>query len=191
MKSRENTRLCIISFDFLQPRRASQARKTRFFRELYGYTQRIKRRLKDGQVIVNTYHYPGLLDQIQHIKLGRSVFAVQPGFQDSIIALLQSYEEVAFYHFIGWLPNILWPSMEDNRSQLVNRLISGFGYISVLLVIEQTNGSSSELGLLDYGFDADYLNVALEVLEQKQFVIRTDRGIELTKKGKAIVGILS
>ncbi len=90
--SHDVRRVYVISFDFKQPKGSSQARKTRFFRELYGYTQQVKQELKDGEIVTRTYHYPGVLDQIPYVKLGKSVIAVQPGTEEAILKLLDAFD---------------------------------------------------------------------------------------------------
>ena len=107
--------LRVFSFDFHQPAHSDQSRKTRFFRHLYGYTQRIKRRLKDGQVTTYSYHYPGILDQIPHIKLGKSVFGILPGTESLVLDLFQSYNEVIVHQFIGMIPIPIWLSTGSKK----------------------------------------------------------------------------
>lgn len=190
MLDAEHMRLSVISFDFHQPRHTNQSRKTRFFRELYGYTQRIKRRLKDGRVIVSNYHYPGILDQQPHIKLGRSVLGVQPGTEDSIIELLQSYNEIAFYQFIGWIPKRAWLE-KDDKSFLASYLITRFGFFSILVLIDKTGEKMSQTDLQSYGFDLKYIKQALSYLTEKLLLVDEANVLQLTKSGTSLIKLLS
>ena len=52
------------------------ARRTAFYRKLFGFSSRVERVNKDGSTKIHTYATPGLLDEIPHAKLGKSVIAV-------------------------------------------------------------------------------------------------------------------
>jgi hypothetical protein len=184
--SDETKRVCVISFDFKQKKEKSQARKTRFFRELYGYSQQVKQQLKDGQVIIRNYHYPGVLDQIPHIKLGRSVLAVNPGDENTIINLLRKFDEVLFYNFIGWLPANLW-SKESNEDSKVSKLITTYGFHSILIQIQQHGGTSQYSDLLDAGYDMEYIRKATQYLTTKELIVRDNDNLVLSLKGKQIL----
>jgi hypothetical protein len=180
-------RLCVISFDFKLPRGANQARKTRFFRQLYGYRQQVKQQLKSGQVVTRTYHYAGLLDQVPHIKLGKSVLAVRPGTEEPILKLLRTFDEVMFYHFIGWIPISLWPGSQENEVIVASKLIDQFGYLSLLVVLNQLGGITHETSLLDHGFDTSFIHVALGYLIRRGYLIKTPEKIECTRSGENLV----
>jgi hypothetical protein len=180
-------RAYVISFDFKQPKGASQARKTRFFRELYGYTQQIKQELKSGEVVTRTYHYPGVLDQIPYVKLGKSVLAVQPGTEENILKLLSSFEEVVFYSFIGWLPVSLWPTKMDKMNAFATNLIGTHGYYSILLQVKNMGGTVQDSSLIDVGFDTGFISQAIEYLTTKELLDESQGTLTLTTKGKEVL----
>lgn len=181
-------RVCIISFDFKQQKGANQTRKTRFFRELYGYTQQVKQKLKDGEVIFRTYHYPGVLDQIPYIKLGRSVLAVKPDNEKSIIQLLRAFDEVVFYTFIGWLPMSIWSIKDEPETSIINNLIASYGYLSILVHLQRHGAQDSTTStLLDEGFDSSYLNRAVQYLTDSNLLVETSGKLSLTSKAQKLV----
>ncbi len=184
--SNETRRVCVISFDFKQRKGGNQARKTRFFRELYGYTQQVKQQLKDGEVIVRNYHYPGVLDQIPHIKLGRSVLAVNPGDENTVINLLRKFDEVLFYNFIGWLPKDLW-SKNVNENSEASQLIATYGFHSILIQIQQLGGTLQYSDLLDAGYDMEYIREATQYLIAKELLLEDNNNLALSLKGKQIL----
>jgi hypothetical protein len=181
----------VISFDFKQPKGVSQARKTRFFRELYGYTQQVKQQLKGGETVVRKYHYPGVLDQIPYIKLGKSVVAVQPGTETSLLQLLRAFEEVIFYAFIAWLPLSLWPMEKNEETGRVNSLIGTYGYYSILFQVQQMGGTITDSLLLDAGFDIGFISHAIDHLTTRKLLTKTQDTLRLTDKGHQIITNLS
>ena len=184
----ELRRVSIVSFDFRQ-QGPSQARKTRFFRELYGYTQQIKQELKSGKVVTRTYHYAGLLDQTPHVKLGKSVFGLRPGTEGDILRLMQSYDEVLYYNFIGWLPAKMWPE-SDERVVEMNRLIDRFGSLSILIALQQLGGKVHRTQLLETGFDLDYAQKAIKYLQAQDWIEEEKDKVILTKNGELVVNRL-
>jgi hypothetical protein len=67
----QNTLACVFSFDV----KFTGAKRTQFYRKLFGFVGRVKHTGTKGQ---KTYAYatPGLLSSIPHIRLGKSVIAV-------------------------------------------------------------------------------------------------------------------
>ena len=179
----DEKRVSVISFDFRQHKGSSQSRKTRFFRELYGYTQQVKQQLKSGDVIVRTYHYPGVLDQVEYTKLGKSVLAVHPGTEDSIIKLFRAFDEVEYYNFIGWLPTSIWPMRKEPDTTTASKLIAIYGYLSILVYMRtygKEDATYSEL--LDEGFDMNYISHAVQYLSDRKLLITTTDALRLTRK---------
>lgn len=73
MEAREKATLArVFSFDV----KFTGARKTLFYRRLFGYSSSTKRELKDGTKKTYTHVAQGLLGVIPHAKLGKSVIAV-------------------------------------------------------------------------------------------------------------------
>jgi hypothetical protein len=62
----------VFSFDV----KFTGAKRTAFYRKLFGYSSRAERMGKDGSTKIHTYSTPGLLNEIPHAKLGKSVIAV-------------------------------------------------------------------------------------------------------------------
>ena len=184
----DEKRVSVISFDFRQHKGSSQARKTRFFRELYGYTQQVKQQLKSGDVITRTYHYPGVLDQVEYTKLGKSVLAVHPGTEDSIIKLFRAFDEVEYYNFIGWLPTSIWPTRRVINTATASELIAVYGYLSILVHM-RTNGKEDTTysDLLDAGFDLNYINQAAHYLSNRSLLKTTKDTLRLTSKAQQLL----
>ncbi|MBU5574969.1 MAG: hypothetical protein QXF15_00485 [Candidatus Aenigmatarchaeota archaeon] len=67
-KSRQGTAI-IISFDIKTEKFSSPSEKSKFFEELYGRRQIIKKENK-----VYEYYRKGLLDEINHLRVTNSVF---------------------------------------------------------------------------------------------------------------------
>ena len=183
-------RLCIVSFDFKQPKGSNQARKTRFFRELYGYTQQVKQLLKSGKEVTRTYHYSGIMDQLPFVKLGKSVLGVQPGTEDPILELLNKFDEVDYYSFIGWVPSAIWAFAEDDNVLMASKLIARLGYLSVLYVLKKFGGITQVYELHKFGFDSDYINQALTNLEKSGLIIQNQDVIQCTDTGETVATIL-
>lgn len=186
----ELCRLCIFSFDYVQPRQADQARKTRFFRRLYGQTQLVRRRLRDGRTVSYTYRYPGILAEVPHVRLGKSVFGVRPGTEHPVLDLLESFEEVSFYKFTGWVPTRMW--QQTNRKLLIvtSSLIARFGYLSVLLVVARRGEPVMADDLIDFGFDADFVVAASNYLQQNGLLATRQEGLYCTARGSALAQTL-
>ena len=188
MSSASMRRVSVISFDFRQPKGSTQSRKTRFFRELYGYTQQIKQRLKSGEIVTRTYHYSGILDQIPHIKLGKSVLGVQPGKEQQILKLLRSFDEILFFSFMAWLPASLWPGTKS--TMVASNLIERYGYLSMLFTLNELGTGVKETTLIEHGFDFEYIDQAERYLLEKGYVMKTDIGLECTQSGEDVVNVL-
>jgi hypothetical protein len=182
--------LCVFSFDYIQPRQGDQGRKTRFFRRLYGQTQLVNRRLRDGRTVSYTYHYPGVLAELPHVKLGRSVFGVRPGTEGSVLDLFESFEEVAFYRFTGWLPVRMWQLANRKPLIVTSSLIARFGYLSVLLTTAWRGGSVSNADLVDSGFDAEYIAAASNYLQKHGLLGSKPEVFYCTARGRALVQTL-
>jgi len=190
LKSSNFHRLSIISFDFKQPAQSNQARKTRFFRSLYGYTQHVKRRSRNGQIIEYSYHYPGLLDQLPYFKLGKSVFGVRPGHEFSILELLDKFQEITYHQFIGWINIPEWSEFNHRDYLRISQLIHDFGFLSILIVLKQHNQTISNSDLLELGFDSKYIDLATEFLKERDLLDFDDDVYVLTSKGSLIVKTL-
>jgi hypothetical protein len=176
----------VFSFDYIQARQTEQGRKTRFFRRLYGQTQLVKRHLHDGRTVSYSYHYPGILDELPHVRLGKSVFGVQPGTEGPVLDLFESLEEVVFYHFTGWLPVRLWQLANRKPLMAASSLIGHFGYLSVLLAVARNGGSVSRSDLMDSGFDAEYLTAAWNYLQGHGLLRSKPEGFQCTPRGTTI-----
>ena len=69
-KKGSNTAI-LISFDINSQKFESLSERSKFFEELYGRKQVIKREKK-----VYKYHREGLMDEVPHIKVDNSVFII-------------------------------------------------------------------------------------------------------------------
>lgn len=183
MQDSHHFRLSIFSFDFKQTTQSNQARKTRFFRSLYGYTQRVRRQLKDGQVNSYSYHYPGILDEQPHVKLGKSVFGVIPGNEGAILELFSSFEELTYYNFIGYvLESDCQPIVAEMKST-ASREIMTHGYLSVLLIAAQHDGTILRTNLNQLGFDDSYIDSAIAYLLAYELVNEVSSSVVCTQRG--------
>jgi len=191
MRVNNTKRLWIVSFDFKQPKGSNQARKTRFFRELYGYTQQVKQLLKGGKEVTRTYHYSGIMDQLPFVKLGKSVLGVQPGTEGPILELLHKFDEVDYYIFIGWVPSAIWTVVEDDNVLMVSKLIARLGYLSVLFLLKRFGRVIHVDELLDFGFDADYINHAVSNLKSSGLVFQNQDVLQCTDTGETVATFLA
>lgn len=180
----------MFSFDYIQPRQSDQGRKTRFFRRLYGQTQLVNRRLRDGRTVSYTYNYPGILTELPHVRLGKSVFGVRPGTEGPVLDLLESFEEVAFYRFTGWLPLRMWQLANRKPLVFTSSLIAHFGYLSVLLTTARRGGSVSHADFVDSGFDAEYMAAASNYLQEHGLLQSKPEGFYCTPRGRALAQAL-
>lgn len=187
----DTKRLWIVSFDFKQPKGSNQARKTRFFRELYGYTQQVKQLLKGGKEVTRTYHYSGIMDQLSFVKLGKSVLGVQPGTEGPILELLNKFDEVDFYNFIGWVPSAIWTVVEDDDALMASKLIARLGYLSVLFLLKKLGRVIQIDELLDFGFDADYITKAVSNLKSSGLVLQNQDVLQCTDTGETVATFLA
>jgi hypothetical protein len=191
MRGNTTKRLYIISFDFRQPKGSSQARKTRFFRELYGYTQQVKNRLKSGKEVTRAYHYSGIMDHIPFVKLGKSVLGVEPGTEGPLLDLFHRFDEVDFYNFIGWVPSAIWTVAEDEKASMAGKLIARWGYLSVLLMLKQSGGAIRVDELLAFGFDDDFINHAVETLKNNDLIVQKQSTLQFTNTGETVAKLLN
>jgi len=183
-------RMCVFSFDFREGRHVSRTRKTQFFRRLYGYTQRLTRRKKDGQVISYSYHYPGILDQLPHVKLGKSVFGVVPNSKDQVLDLLHAFPEVTFHQFISWLPVDSCPSEVGIRIIRTSSLIERFGFLAFLLMAYQQGGSLPRSFLHEVGLEDEYIDAAAHFLSSRGLARFSGENLEVTSKGEILARVL-
>ncbi len=186
----ELCRLCVFSFDYIQPRQADQARKTRFFRRLYGQTQLVRRRLRDGRTVSYSYQYPGILAEVPHVRLGKSVFGVRPGTERPVLNLLESFEEVSFYQFTGWVPSRMWQQTDRKPLIVASSLIARFGYLSIVLAIARHRGPILEADLVDSGFDADFVAAASNYLQENGLLGARSGELFCTPRGRALAQTL-
>jgi hypothetical protein len=122
--------------------------------------------------------------------LGRSVFGVQPGTEGPVLDLFESFEEVAFYRFTGWLPVRMWQL--PNRKPLIvtSSLIARFGYLSVLLTTAWGGGSVSHGNLVDSGFDAEYIAAASNYLQKHGLLGSKPEAFYCTPRGTVLAQTL-
>lgn len=176
----------VFSFDFRQPGRADQARKTKFFRLLYGYSKKVTKRFDDGRESTHVYQYPGILGEIPHIRLGKSVFAVPPGSEKPVLELFESFTEVVFYQFDGWLHESISSHIGIKELIFSSNLIAKFGFLSILLVIARKEGALLRNELIDQGFDMDYIDLAISNLQKNRLLIEEADGILCTNRGELV-----
>jgi len=183
LSNNKRCRLSVFSFDFKQASHSNQSRKTRFFRSLYGYTQRVSSRLKDGQVVSYSYHYPGILDDHPYVKLGKSVFGIIPGDEGDILELFDSFEEVTYYNFIGYVLESDCQPIIDKTKSTASQDIVKFGFLSILLIAAQHNGSISRSSLNQLGFENDYVDSAIMHLNNYDLVNEARGAVVCTHRG--------
>lgn len=183
MPNNQRYRLSIFSFDFKQASSSNQVRKTRFFRSLYGYTQRVSRRLKDGKIVSYFYHYPGVLDEHSHVKLGKSVFGIIPGNEGAILELFDSFEELTYYNFIGYVLESDCQTIVDKTKSIASQNIVKYGVLSVLLTAAQNDGEISRTSLNQLGFENSYVDSAIAYLQNYDLVNEARGAVICTRRG--------
>jgi hypothetical protein len=181
-------RLIIFSFDF--PQAENQVRKSKFFRRLYGQTKRIIGESEMGEKIEKSYQYPGVLSQMPHIKLGKSVFAVHPGDDESILELFNDFRELTYHRFVGWVPLSNVASIKLANQSQTSKFITTLGYLSLLLFIDQKNAKTDE-DLINSGFDLKFIDSAVDYLKKKRLISDSKGGYKCTQQGQELAKLLT
>ena len=131
------------------------------------------------------------MDQLPFVKLGKSVLGVQPGTEGPILELLHKFDEVDYYDFIGWVPSAFWTVGEDDNVLMARKLIARLGYLAVLFLLKRFGRVNHVDELLDFGFDADYINQAVSNLKSTGFVVQNQDGLQCTDTGETVATFLA
>ncbi len=181
-------RLIIFSFDF--PQADNQVRKSKFFRRLYGQTKRVIGESELGEKIERMYQYPGVLSQMPHIRLGKSVFAVHPGDDELILKLFNDFEELIYHRFVGWVPSSNVRSIKLANQSRASQCITNLGYLSLLLFIAKKSVETDE-DLMNSGFDLQFIEFAVEFLKKNRLISLTNDGYTCTQQGQKLAKLLT
>jgi hypothetical protein len=118
------------------------------------------------------------------VKLGKSVFGILPGDEGEILELFDSFEEVTYYNFIGYVLESDCQSIVDKTKSTAGQVVMKYGFISILLIAAQHNGRVLRSNLNDLGLDNDYVDSAVAYLngynlvnEEAGVVICTHQGL--------------
>jgi hypothetical protein len=84
----EKRRAVLITFSVKTNRFESNSERNKFYRELYGWKQIVKK--EERRYI---YKREGLLDEIPHIKVDKSMFIIMKRHMDMIRKFLEEWEE--------------------------------------------------------------------------------------------------
>lgn len=137
-----------------------------------------------------SYHYPGILAELPHVRLGKSVFGVRPGTEGPVLDLFESFQEVAFYRFTGWLPVRMWQLANRKSLMVASSSIAHFGYLSLLLAVARRSGFVSHAELVDSGLDADYIVAASNYLQEYGLLGSRPEGLYCTPRGRTLAQTL-
>lgn len=93
-------------------------KKTRFYRELFGFKSKTTTEDKRGKKKVYEKFYPGLITPIPHLPLGKSVFAVPQEASDEVLAFFEDpkWEPAEVHVFDANLP-------PDDRYEAMERTL--------------------------------------------------------------------
>lgn len=101
----------IISFDTRSDRFSSPSERNQFFHGLYGWEQRVP-----GNARVYRYWRAGVLDDVPHMKISDSVFAVAMEHMKKVTEYFDGWEEkVEFEMFEVMMEMDKFLSQEQNR----------------------------------------------------------------------------
>ncbi len=120
MEINERTLARVFSFDI----GFTGTRKTLFYRKLFGYSSSTKRNKKDGTTKVYTYIARGLLGEIPHLKLGKSVIAVPKAAASCFEEFFwdPKWQPIEFYSFDAILPPEL-------RARAMEEALAGYIFL--------------------------------------------------------------
>jgi len=101
---RQNGKILVRVFSFDVKFKGSK--RTIFYRKLFGFTAKSKRTDRAGRERIYLKTYPGLLTQIPHLKLGKSVLAVPVGAASRLKAFFQdpAWQPIELHVFDAILP---------------------------------------------------------------------------------------
>jgi len=88
MEMIERKRAVLISFTVKTKKFDSMSERNKFYKELYGWKQIVKKEEKRY-----TYRREGLLDEIPHIKVDRSIFIIMKRHMDRMRKFFEEWED--------------------------------------------------------------------------------------------------
>ena len=91
----------------------NKSERNKFYKELYGWKQIVKKQEKKY-----TYRREGLLDEIPHIKVDRSVFIIMKKHMDRMIKFLEEWEDK-----IKW--NVFDVLLDEEQEKMLRRCFDG------------------------------------------------------------------
>lgn len=83
---------CLVTFEVISSNFKSNYQRNKFYRGLYGWTQIVKKNGKKYE-----YKRDGLLDEVPHIKVDKSVFILPIHSVEKIKKYLESWGEAVDY----------------------------------------------------------------------------------------------
>ena len=177
----------VFSFDI----KFTGTNRTTFYRKLFGFSSRVERGGKDGSTKIHTYATPGLLDEIPHAKLGKSVIAVPKAAAAKLRSFFSNprWQPMELHAFDAILPSdIRLRAMEAALDRAIKvgpkqwaKLADEISELTALLrqhpepeVVERVNRAlraADELMRLDWSDDLEFsrtLEVKLAPLKEGQ-----------------------
>ncbi len=103
----------LISFSIMTKKFENKSERNKFYKELYGWKQIVKKQEKKY-----TYRRGGLLDEIPHIKVDRSVFIIMKKHMDRMIKFLEEWEDK-----IKW--NVFDVLLDEEQEKMLRRCFDG------------------------------------------------------------------
>jgi len=103
----------LISFSIMTKKFENKSERNKFYKELYGWKQIVKKQEKKY-----TYRREGLLDEIPHIKVDRSVFIIMKKHMDRMIKFLEEWEDK-----IKW--NVFDVLLDEEQEKMLRRCFDG------------------------------------------------------------------
>lgn len=111
IKDKNLTSAVIISFKTNRNRFDSNYERIKFFKELHGWNQTVP---KDGKKY--EYRRDGVLDEIPHVKIADSVFAIAMEHMKQIEEFFDEWEEKVDYEIMEIMANSgMFPKREIKR----------------------------------------------------------------------------
>lgn len=87
-KEKEDKRGIIITFSIKSGKACNSSEKTKFFKQLYGWTQTIPGKKKEYE-----YHREGILDKVPHKRVDQSAFIVPEDDFDKVMEFFEQWQK--------------------------------------------------------------------------------------------------
>jgi len=107
----ERRKAVLITFTVNTSKFDSNSERNKFYKELYGWKQIVKREEKRY-----TYRREGLLDEIPHLKIDKSIFIIMKRHMDRMRRFLEQWEDKIKWDMFDVL-------LDEEREEMLRRCL--------------------------------------------------------------------